>query len=364
MTSSRFLFINGVVVRTSVIPPVSTFLETRPGAYTTSRTHDNTSCLLFWERHLCRLANSIKILYYSKPELLFVSDKSNISLLLPSQNSSVWESMVRALVNDSMKKVLPIALKERNEGEELAITTLVSGNLGKLSEYESADQENISRFFDVYVHVGVYVPPVFRVRENYAHLAMVGCGRNVAAAKYSEWVRLRKHLEKLRPPLATELLLSDDGDRILEGCLTNFFVVCRMENSEVNGKDLNDSKSMYSFEVQTAPIGDGVLPGVVRQLVIEVCSSKGIPLREVAPSWSNREMWEEAFITNSLRMVQHVETIRVPSSWELLESKTWREVSWAQKLFEGGPGIITTIIQQEIMERAFLEGYPISNFTG
>lgn len=39
--------------------------------------------------------------------------------------------------------------------------------------------------------------------------------------------RLRKPLEKLRPPFATELLLSNDGDRILEGCLTNFFVVCR-----------------------------------------------------------------------------------------------------------------------------------------
>lgn len=37
--------------------------------------------------------------------------------------------------------------------------------------------------------------------------------------------RLRKQLEKLRPPLVTELLLSNDGERILEGCLTNFFVV-------------------------------------------------------------------------------------------------------------------------------------------
>ena len=34
-------------------------------------------------------------------------------------------------------------------------------------------------------------------------------------------------LEKLRPPSVTELLLSNDGDRILEGCVTNFFVICR-----------------------------------------------------------------------------------------------------------------------------------------
>lgn len=37
--------------------------------------------------------------------------------------------------------------------------------------------------------------------------------------------RLRKPLEMLRPPFATELLLSDNGDRILEGTITNFFVV-------------------------------------------------------------------------------------------------------------------------------------------
>lgn len=34
-------------------------------------------------------------------------------------------------------------------------------------------------------------------------------------------------MEKMRPPMATELLLSDDGDRLLEGSVTNFFVVCQ-----------------------------------------------------------------------------------------------------------------------------------------
>lgn len=39
--------------------------------------------------------------------------------------------------------------------------------------------------------------------------------------------RVRKPLEKFRPLLTTELLLSNDGDHLLEGCITNFFVVCR-----------------------------------------------------------------------------------------------------------------------------------------
>ncbi|KAK9283542.1 hypothetical protein L1049_011789 [Liquidambar formosana] len=361
MTACRFLFTNGVVLRAADAPPVATLLETHPGAYTTTRTHNNASCLLFWERHVQRLVNSIKILYNSKPELLFKSNESRVPFSLLSTQTSVWESVIRSLVNDSMNNVLPVALKERNGGEELAITTLVSGNLGKLSENESVDEERISRAFDVYVHVGIYVPSMFGIRENCAHLAMVGRGRDVAEAKYSDWVRQRKSLEKLRPPLATELLLSNDGDQIFEGSVTNFFVVCCKDKNEAKEKHLDDYKNMYSFEVQTAPISDGVLPGVVRQLVIEVCSNKGIPLREVAPSWSKREMWEEAFITSSLRLLQHVETIQAPSSWESLDSKTWKEISWVEKQFQECPGMITTAIQKEIMDKASIEGYPVSN---
>lgn len=41
-------------------------------------------------------------------------------------------------------------------------------------------------------------------------------------------------MEKVRPPSATELLLTNDGDRILEGSVTNFFVVCRKVNAELS----------------------------------------------------------------------------------------------------------------------------------
>lgn len=34
-------------------------------------------------------------------------------------------------------------------------------------------------------------------------------------------------MEKMRPPLVTELLLTNDGDQILEGSVTNFFIVRR-----------------------------------------------------------------------------------------------------------------------------------------
>ncbi|XP_021910415.1 uncharacterized protein LOC110824162 isoform X2 [Carica papaya] len=302
MSSFRLVFSNGVVSRSSDTPPVATFLESHPGAYTTTRTHDNASCLLFWERHLRRLANSARILLNSKPRLLFKPYETtpHCSLSSFSIDPSVWISGIPSLVNDSMSKALKVALREsrRSDGEELAVTALVSCDVEKFYGVQDLDGERVDRVFDVNVHIGTYVPGLFGVEGNGAHLALVGYGREVAVAKYSDWVRLRKPLEKLRPPLVTELLLSNDGDHILEGCITNFFVVCQKDNSEAEGRYSHECNSTYSFEVQTAPISDGVLPGVIRELVIEVCLSEGIPIREIAPSWSKFEFWEEAFITS------------------------------------------------------------------
>ncbi|KAL2316516.1 hypothetical protein Fmac_030392 [Flemingia macrophylla] len=35
-----------------------------------------------------------------------------------------------------------------------------------------------------------------------------------------------------------------------------------------------------------------------------VCKTEGIPFREVSPSWSERELWEEAFITSIILAFQ------------------------------------------------------------
>ncbi|KEH40548.1 uncharacterized protein [Medicago truncatula] len=361
MPGSRFLFSNGILSQTLDVPPVKLFLEANPGAYTTSRTHNNASCLLFWERHMKRLSESIRILSNLAPQLLFKSN--NAASLLPlAPNFQVSPPALQMLVNDSVGKVLPIALKERVNSKELAITTLVGGNLEELNiYYKTMSDENMSKSFDVHVHIETYVSPRFGIRGNGAHLAVAGYGRNVAAAKYSDWVRIRKTLEKLRPPSVTELLLSYNGDQILEGCVTNFFVVCRKDRGSDDEKAPYDHGNKNSFEVQTAPISDGVLPGIIRQLVLEVCRNEGIPFREVSPSWSEHETWEEAFITNSLRLLQHVDSIQVPTEWHSAHFKTWKDISWTKKQFQGGPGFITTLIQEKVMEKAILEGCPINN---
>ncbi|TMW91595.1 hypothetical protein EJD97_014129 [Solanum chilense] len=354
MSSSkcRFLFKNGLVPNLAEYPSVTTLLEAHQGAYTTTRTHSGGSLLLFWERHMSRLSDSLKILLNSNPELLFNSETCRVPFSLVSTKPTMWDSLVQSLVDDSMKKALPLVLDKRTSGEELAITCLVSGHVDSLEELE----EKFSTAFDVYVHVGSYVPPLFGIHENAAHLAVVGRGRRVANAKYSDWVRQRKQLEKLRPPSVNELLLSNNGDQILEGCLTNLFVVC---HKDVNG---DNHKSTVSIELQTAPIRDGVLPGVVRQVILDICSRNKIPVREIAPAWSERETWSEAFITSSLRLLQHVEVIQAPSSWGSLDTQTWTDVSWEEKRFENAPGRITAFIQKEVMDMASMEGCPVSLF--
>lgn len=138
-----------------------------------------------------RLAESIRILSNSTPQLFFKQNNSMVMHSLPQFTMGSF----RALVNDSMNKALPIAMKEkRSDGEELSVTTLVSGNIERLSGIGNVgyddDDERVCQALDVYVYVGSYVVPAFGVRGNGARLALVGRGRDVANAKYSDWVRL------------------------------------------------------------------------------------------------------------------------------------------------------------------------------
>ncbi|XP_028552521.1 uncharacterized protein LOC110109581 isoform X2 [Dendrobium catenatum] len=346
--ASRFLVVNGVP-QADDVPPVSNLLESlagleailtvfcAQGVYTTTRTHGNASLLLFWERHLRRLSNSARILANHLPDIF--------GALAP-----VVLSSIRPLVDESLQVGLGFALAERvrraevvEEFTELAVTVLICN--GGVSG---------SSALDLYLHIGFYVPPVFGAAG--ARLALAGRGRDVAEAKYSQWAR--KDMERMRPPMVSELLLSNDGDRILEGSVTNFFVVCKVVGDKADDSTY-DLEKAPSFVVQTAPLSDGVLPGVIRQLVIEVCSSIGIPLREVAPSWSSHELWKESFITSGLRLVQHVESIQIPTCKDF-HLRSWNEVSWVTKRFEG-VGLVTSQIQKEIIARTYAEGYLINN---
>ena len=48
-----------------------------------------------------------------------------------------------------------------------------------------------------------------------------------------------------------------------------FLRKCLQDIDEAKGDYLNDLNDACAFEVQTASIGDGVLPGIIRQIAIE-----------------------------------------------------------------------------------------------
>ncbi|XP_066338901.1 uncharacterized protein [Miscanthus floridulus] len=342
MASPAAVLVSNGAICAHAPPSAAAFLDSTPGAYTTAR-----GTLLWWPRHLRRLAESTALLARSHPHLL------GLPLRLPRSRALDLDFLsIQSLVNPSVR----VAIHEMRtrlpmtKEEHLALTALVRG-AGADSISGSGDG------LDVFVHVGKYAPPVFG--ESGARLAVAGRGRDAATAKYAPWARIRKSMEKMRPPGVTELLLTNDGDHILEGAVTNFFVVCQQEERERNGQFSNQTMAA-KFEVQTAPLSDGVLPGIIRQIVIEVCHDIGIPVREMSPSWSNNEIWKEAFVTSSLRLIQHVESVQVPLFWEDIQSKTWSDVPWAVKKFQGA-GCITTQIQREILKRARRVEYGINS---
>ncbi|XP_042420329.1 uncharacterized protein LOC122008608 [Zingiber officinale] len=337
--SSKLLLVNGVPLAGDV-PPVATFLQSTAGAYTTTRTYGGASLVLFLERHIRRLVHSARLLSQSRPSLFSAGSVPAVFPLIDS---------VPHRIHDSLEIGLRLALRDRDRSgstDELAITALVRGR---------CDSDGL----DVLLHVGFFIPPPFGAFG--ARLAVAGPGRDLAEAKYSDWVRVRQGLEKMRPPSVTELLLTNDGDSILEGTVTNFFVVRRKVIHDFTEPPPTEQE-LCSFVVQTAPISDGILPGVIRQLVIEICSSMNIPIEEVAPSWSDHALWQEAFITSSLRLVQHVETIQFPTSSKILHTRSFQEFSWATKQFQG-IGHITRHIQNEIINRAAEESFKINQYS-
>jgi hypothetical protein len=39
-------------------------------------------------------------------------------------------------------------------------------------------------------------------------------------------------------------------------------------------------------------------------------------------------------IPGSLRLLQHVDSIQVPTEWQSAHSKTWKDISWTKKQFQ------------------------------
>lgn len=144
------------------------------------------------------------------------------------------------------------------------------------------------------VHTSACAKPM--ASQKGVEVRVVGLPRKQPTIKHSQWVVDRQALKQhLAPTTAEGLLCTDDG-YLLEGMITNFFVV----TDDGNGGSC----------VVTAPIDAGVLGGVMRRGVLQACAALGIQVKEEAPHWSTHRSWQEAFLTNSLRPLQPVKRIQ------------------------------------------------------
>ncbi|KAJ7555870.1 hypothetical protein O6H91_05G058100 [Diphasiastrum complanatum] len=334
------LVCNGLLQSLHFVPAAAFLRSHPPGAYTTTRTMDQASCLLLWERHMARLFQSMRLVAKEMPALY------------PKEiqhSSANWETGIKYKLQSSLQVGLVRSLELKNMNDELVISVLASGNTDNA---EPCPQKQ--SVCDLYVHISSHVvlPQVTP-----AHLAVMGPGRNLPLAKLSSWAKTRQILEQLRPRDATEVLLSKDGHKLLEGLLTNFFVVVNINPTKYEeGQQHSEDYLWENIEVQTAPLKEGVLPGVIRKLIIESFLERRIRFREVAPVWEDRHIWKEAFITSSLRLVQPVASVQAPSPWNAnFIPEKWLQCHWERFKFEGSTKI-TEQIKDDIISRARMEG--------
>lgn len=122
--------------------------------------------------------------------------------------------------------------------------------------------------------------------------------RSTPAVKDTSWYTERKSLENVRSKNANETILVAEFDTdhpvLLEGLITNFFVVTR------------------DLEVWTA--GDQlVLSGSIKRLVLQACKDLGVTVVEKAVPLRSWSLYEAAFLTNARRLLQPVRAIEVPA---------------------------------------------------
>jgi len=90
--------------------------------------------------------------------------------------------------------------------------------------------------------------------------------------------------EEARAARADEALLVSPAGEVLEGAVSNVFAVA-------------------GGEVLTPPREAGILPGIVREQVLQACGTLGLLAREIALSRNDLAAADEVFVTNAVQQV-------------------------------------------------------------
>jgi len=136
------------------------------------------------------------------------------------------------------------------------------------------------RGVDVHLHITPLTWPTASLGRPACAEVFENGPRINALAKDSQWLRDRSALEAALPP-GTEGILSDSQGSLLEGFVTNVFIVRE-----------------DGFLQTASPAGDQVLDGIMRRTVIKCCEQAGVHVEESAPNLADSHLWQEGFLTN------------------------------------------------------------------
>ncbi|KAL4535298.1 hypothetical protein Ndes2526B_g06197 [Nannochloris sp. 'desiccata'] len=295
----------------SVAPPsIKEFCMAAPrGAYTTLQIANDYFAVDF-SLHIERLIKSIAAVHAT-----LNSCYANYYTALARGQDSQEALVLQAAVLPSLLLALTTAEK-RCEQETLKLATIIVS--------PSEDQTTPASSSSLSIHVAVAPDPrCLQLQEN-TFATVLGPPREVPIGKDSGWVAQRQTLEALRPPGAAEILLTTQQGALLEGLVTNLFIITRSKDGEI--------------VLQTAGMGDGVVWGTMRKRVSEACKQLGLKVLEQPPAAAERATWQEAFLTNALRGVQPLDRI------ECDERNVWGLEPWVIEFLEV-PGQWTAKIQ-------------------
>ena len=180
-------------------------------------------------------------------------------------------------------------------------------------------------------------------------------GRSLPAAKSVHWAWERLPLEKCLSEAqgTSEVLMVSKNGNILEGMRSNFFVIRKVHEDVKGGEDEDDDVSEpCSLCIQTTPLEDGILPGIVRSVVLDIAEKLGMITLESSPKLCESELWLESFITSGVKLLQPVKHIVSHCQSQSLESDSSLpplQQIVVEKEFTHAPGAWTTRIHEEIM---------------
>mmetsp|Transcript_2666 Transcript_2666/g.3604 ORF Transcript_2666/g.3604 Transcript_2666/m.3604 type:complete len:332 (+) Transcript_2666:68-1063(+) len=257
-------------------PSPALFLKSLPdGAYTCARAHcqitEGNCTGLAKENEQEKAEQSVLLKDFHIQRLL-----ESFNRLFPSKRNLVGPSILSSFIDHLLLKHWGLHKASCKQTFFLTVLVYAAGNSLTLSGHLMTPS-----IADTYC-----VPLVLITKLQTSNQNRIGLG---APAKSSVWIQERTPLEGLKntcSPSASEIIMTDsDGISLLEGLITNVFVV-------INGV------------VYTA--GSNVLEGHMRYLVLQICKRLNVPLLLTSPKLTSIDDWDEMFLTSTTKPVCQV----------------------------------------------------------